>query len=619
MSEPRKKVIVAVHGIGDQIKYATPQQVLAQFCQYHGAVAAVPLGSFHNPGGMLTLTTDYPAALQDFVFTEVYWAGVPRDLVTKGHEIEGTQPWVRTLIGRVQRRAMTREDLSSRDFQMIEQVLKEMLDSISILDRVFYLTGRMGIFSFDLEKVLTDFLGDVQIVTEFKDSSREILKIFNDQMDTVHQQYSDADIYFVAHSEGTVVTLLGLLHAMCDPATPNSPANANSWLQNVRGLMTLGSPIDKHLNLWPELFTPFAKPLRHPKQPIEWRNYFDYGDPIGFELDEARKWFVDEPAWKGVFNFDKDRGFSRYPFPGKAHNDYWTDQKVFGHFIHDVVHKDDPPPPGPAVSVTPPTSRWWTPVVSWVGPYLALLAILFCAVFVLHKSAHAYYPECVKGVDALVGGDKAERPYYPECLKDVNAREVFGDVLGITLLVAGLTVMVRIPRLSRRWFWRLSGIGFFALSLLAFPVAACPVGDFQTCWASAIKVSFANPGLVGLSIVIAGVSWTLSLLWPTWGMRALLIPGTLATALYLGIFLNAAPAPHGDLWPVFLAGALFLYLWWLVALLFDLVFVWHRYIRRSGDLKYLRSAVLTSESAGSGHTAKPLLPLSPEASSPGPA
>lgn len=38
---------------------------------------------------------------------------------------------------------------------------------------------------------------------------------------------------------------------------------------------------------------------------------------------------------------------------------------------------------------------------------------------------------------------------------------------------------------------------------------------------------------------------------------------------------------QGPLWPVFLAGAAFLYLWWLAALLFDLVVVWHLYIRSS--------------------------------------
>jgi hypothetical protein len=590
MSEPRKKVIVAVHGIGDQIKYSTPQQVLSRFCQYHDAVAAVPLGNFHNPDGMLTLTTDYPAALQNFVFAEVYWAGVPRKLVTEGHELEGTKPWVRTLIGRVQRGAMTKEEMSDRDFRMAEQVLKEMLESISVLDRVFYITGRMGIFSFDLDKVLTDFLGDVQIVAEFKDSSQEIMKIFNDQMDKIHQRYQDAEIYFVAHSEGTVVTLLGLLKAMCDP---EAPAESQGWLQNVRGLMTIGSPIDKHLALWPELFENFKQPLRHPKQPIEWRNYFDYGDPIGFELDEARKSFVEAPAWKGVFQFTSkdDRGFSRYPFPGKAHNDYWQDQAVFGHFIQDVVHKNGPPPLNPKVATPPLASRWWTPAVSWLGPYLALLAILFCATFVLHKAADAYTLTPPESVDI---------------------RKFSGDVAGISLLVAGLTVMVRIPRLSRRWFWRLLGIALFLLSVAAFTGLTCKDGGFSTCLSSNLQLGWNHLGMVGLAVMLAGVSWTWSLLWPKHGMRALLIPGILATAVYLYTYFAAAKPPHGDLWPVFLAGALFVYLWWLVALLFDLIFVWHRYIRRSGELKYLKSRV--PEQA-----AKPGLPLTPRAPSPGPA
>lgn len=576
MNEPgnRKKIVVAVHGIGDQTRFSTPQQVLARFCQYHGAVAAVPLGSFHNPDGMLTLTTDYPPPLQDFVFAEVYWAPVPRQVVIEGHELEGTQPWVRTLIGRVQRGAMTRERLDKRDFEMIEQVLKEMLETISVLDRVFYLTGRLGIFYFDLNKVLVDFLGDVQIVTEFKDSSLAILKIFNEQLEKVHRQYPDGDIYFIAHSEGTVVTLLGLLHAMCDPTalgTSGGAAAATSWLRNVRGLMTIGSPIDKHLTLWPELFASFRKPQRHPEQPIEWRNYFDYGDPIGFELDEARRRFVEKPGWEDVFHFGskQDHGFARYPFPGKAHNDYWHDQGVFGHFIEDVVHKGDQSAK-PPVSAPIPTSKWWVPVVGWMGPYLALQAVLFCGVFTLHKAAHGY---------------------YPEAFRDVAVREVFGDVAGITLLIAGLTVMVRIPRLSRRWFWRLFGIGFFALSIWAFPLLAGTTGTDRAILSTASQLNMSDRlGLVGFSILLAGVSWLLSLLRPKWGMRALLIPGTLTTTAYLYFFLQAAPAPHGDLWPVLLAGALFLYLWWLVALLFDLVFVWHRYIRRSGELKYLRSA-----------------------------
>ena len=38
---------------------------------------------------------------------------------------------------------------------------------------------------------------------------------------------------------------------------------------------------------------------------------------------------------------------------------------------------------------------------------------------------------------------------------------------------------------------------------------------------------------------------------------------------------------QAPVWPVVLAGLAFLYLWWLGILLFDLTFIWHRYIRRS--------------------------------------
>ena len=51
--------------------------------------------------------------------------------------------------------------------------------------------------------------------------------------------------------------------------------------------MTIGSPIDKHLVLSPELFGEGA-PLQSPDRPIDWRNYYDEGDPVGFALDDAR-------------------------------------------------------------------------------------------------------------------------------------------------------------------------------------------------------------------------------------------------------------------------------------------------------------------------------------------
>jgi hypothetical protein len=50
------------------------------------------------------------------------------------------------------------------------------------------------------------------------------------------------------------------------------------------------------------------------------------------------------------------------------------------------------------------------------------------------------------------------------------------------------------------------------------------------------------------------------------------------------------------MWPVVVAAVAFFYLWWLAILLFDLVFVWHRYVRHSMALVDLHR--LTSTPAG---------------------
>lgn len=52
-----------------------------------------------------------------------------------------------------------------------------------------------------------------------------------------------------------------------------------------------------------------------------------------------------------------------------------------------------------------------------------------------------------------------------------------------------------------------------------------------------------------------------------------------------------ATAERGPLWRVFAAIAVFLYLWWLAALLFDLLFVWHRYIQKDAAMNFLRENV----------------------------
>ena len=63
------------------------------------------------------------------------------------------------------------------------------------------------------------------------------------------------------------------------------------------------------------------------------------------------------------------------------------------------------------------------------------------------------------------------------------------------------------------------------------------------------------------------------LLWPK---GVLVDPGPVAIKTVTEVL-----APRPPVWPVLLSGAAFLYLWWLAALIFDLGFVWQRYIRNS--------------------------------------
>ena len=110
--------------------------------------------------------------------------------------------------------------------------------------------------------------------------------------------------------------------------------------------------MNKHVRFWPELFNRYPAPPADPTfPPIPWKNYYDFGDPIGYDLLPTRAW-MKESGWDRFFAFRDERnqddiGFTRYYFPGAAHNDYWQDHHVFGHFIEEVVDRTNTVLPAP--------------------------------------------------------------------------------------------------------------------------------------------------------------------------------------------------------------------------------------------------------------------------------
>lgn len=742
---PIPRIFVAVHGIGDQSQNATVQSVAFQVCQYVGVPAALPLGRFHGPGTTVTGAflpepdRDPPI---DCGFAEIYWADVPRGPAADQHILEEPTRWARTLVERLRLRApdghphhgrmrkmverfMAWDESSDaegkhrqrRDDERLEQLLQELIQGVSIADRLVFVADKAGLFKFDLKKLLTDYLNDVQVVAEFEDYRNELLDVFNDVLEKIHRYFGKSEIYIVAHSEGTVVAFMGLLKGLANKHT--------SWPAMVRGLMTIGSPLNKHVRFWPELFDQFKSDQADKiDYPIRWKNYYDYGDPVGYDLQPVRNWMASE-EWEPFFDFRPTRddiGFTRYYFPGAAHNDYWHDTAVFGHFIDEVVNKPPSVSPGgpPPQSVPQPLPRarreaYGSPrtvgvarLTSWVLPYLLAIALLFLACYLLYKAVRGW-------LDPI--GATFESPW-----------EIMLNVGGLSALIAGMTLLARIPRLSSQPRWRLLSyfLGLLSLGYLLMSddnrrsierflsdgatlastnvynilLLCAVIGGVLLNWrvkglravlrtiipviilvlclrlAAPFLARVVQPRLDPIpwtSIGVILLAWMLGLtarytswrfpqsgtkpLVHTGGLIIFLIvatqvagrepalldrdhaalakafdsqdrdvirllnkrvqeeiellpdskPGRVAAALERIIRsetpdsvkerqriataadfqIIAATLNEGPIWPVFLAGGAFLYLWWLAIVAFDLTFVWHVYIRYSGVQNYL--------------------------------
>lgn len=696
-------IIVAVHGVGDQMRNETIRSVATRLARIGSLagnqvlIAPQPLGYFFrtdvHPIPVSPIDRMVGGQLSHIGFSEAYWADIPDQVLKDEHTMEETKAWARTVVSRA-RAVFFRSEYSERpdslmerlqlrepDFGLAAEVLDEMIDSIAVLQNLLFLADKAGVVKFNLRSVLEKYVDDVQVVTEFGFYRSDILGRFHYAMERIHAEHENANLHIVAHSEGTVVSFLGLLHAMCgnrvtteESRRQQDPKIANhlAWYKKVRGYMTIGSPIDKHLLLWPELFAPFpqnalAKALAardDDNKKIKWRNYYDYGDPVGFKLNTARKWLSENNC--EVFDFDPvrdDIGFSRYLWPGKAHTDYWTDAAVFKHFVYDVVLNRDGVPKN---SPKPPTDRPITKVTSVTAPYVASFLVLLAGTVLLYRTvSHFIHPSpdpVQKYVWLMTVGE------FPQT--GAGIFESLKPATGIALLIAGVTLLARWPRIVRGVRWWFTGACAFGIGCLGYgtdifvpsatrqEIGAIFSPGYETAGTLLAALFVAAVGLSAIvkpkPDLVAGDSEQKKFRqrlndaadavfnakanrrtrWFSRQMRPLIFAGACVIALILihqmwprpvltdkqrhaitasyfdrktrdltngmdvariNAIRSAAETeanahaedmekllePQPSVWPVVGAGLAFLYLWWLAALLFDLTFVWHWYIRRS--------------------------------------
>jgi hypothetical protein len=675
-------ILVAIHGIGEQSRNATVRYVATRLALSSVSIgkpddlppiSTQPLGWFYTDvrGAVKVAPLDsFPSKhpLARTGFTEVFWADIPQDVVKEGRTIEETKAWARTVVARA--RAICKNKMREQaalppterlsiiepDFSLAAEVLEEIIDTVYVLENLTFLAEKAGLMKFNLRRVLEEYLGDVQIVTEFQQFRTDIVGRFHSAMEQIHAKYPAARLHIVAHSEGTVVSFLGLLHALSgEQVIPAVPGGAGPqvvaasgaippWLEKVHGYMTIGSPIDKHILLWAKLFedfdfTPAQNFFAHGRC-IKWRNYYDYGDPVGFRLETARRWLDEHPECK-PFQFEEkhDLGFARYAMPGKAHNDYWEDSAVFEHFIRDVIKDDEK-------SATKPHSRLLVYVLSPLVPYAISLVLLVVATFLLYHAVNHYtHPD----LDPLQRYIRYMVLGLSETTSVSGAR-MFLHAWAIAGFLAGITILARIPRLAVGWFWKVVGLIGFGLGCVSyfFGVRA----DSRAEIGSGFTLMDLDPtvGFLALGLAVAVISLLFvqrpshefarpgatprKHRWIFKGMRPLILAGAAAVAflvlsqfwphsalelrerklvgpqlarqidkahlnrkdlnmLFYGAGTDVNPDtkhakeiiqvldPRPAVWPVLLSGAAFLYLWWLAALIFDLGFVWQRYVRNA--------------------------------------
>ncbi len=444
-------VVVVVHGIGDQTFGESLQEVIHRILGAAGLPEGVSLGELrtrlHEGQGWASFS-----CLPGFGFAEAYWADVGRR--SEFHVLEETVHWTRTVSARVAwlARGAGNPLVSSRARQAARIALEDLAFALAQVRGINRILRTMGTGSRRLDQLLARYLGDVQLLTEYGDAREEILGRLDACLESVHHKAARQDdghevrIHIAAHSQGSVVALLGLLRGR---------ARGAPWAACVRSLLTFGSPIDVFLMLWPELWDGLRRcgdSAMDDAPPIRWINARDEADPVGLRIQRARS-FVARTA-PGLFETGApiEWNYARSPWPGWAHLSYWKDEALFARWLA--------PARGAEEGKGPPDRL----------PGRAARFLPFLGIFALSLAAAHFAGSADDGMTPYSGlpGDGSV---------------TLGGIFALALVLDGLGLAAATVRVGGRGRWL-----FFALVLVAVGLGALwtrPAAESLSVWALA--------------------------------------------------------------------------------------------------------------------------------------
>jgi hypothetical protein len=379
------KHIVVVHGIGEQV----PNETAVNFI--NELIRALPLSDFCiDVGSLIELSSEatrgagqrqdhvknlfQPASFrvtdkrggQEYVidFSEVYWQYLVVEYL-KSHENLLPMPfftWAHSLSNRFRQG-------DTKNYRIARSILDNLETMFMLLDKLAVILKQAKIF----ERITLRFVGNVQMYAEDQVVREQVdqrfLRILGEIPKFAQQEgCDDYEIYIVAHSEGTVIAYRNLIRAA---------GKGLEWMRHVKGLATLGSPLEKHFRIWPNVFNAHALPAETTEVEktgrIRWMNYFDRSDPVGSGL----KVLFEEEGSDGsrLFEVVEDRGFSRYAIPGLAHVGYWKDQGILQRIALTMMGLDS--------KAKPSLHDKYPFAVQWLGDRFLYFAVRFLTAMVL--------------------------------------------------------------------------------------------------------------------------------------------------------------------------------------------------------------------------------------------
>ena len=460
------KHVVVVHGIGDQKPNETVINFINEFVRAMPPLVRATV-EVHNLLSETGLRGSQPAYISltaadgkrhVIVFSEVYWQNVTNARL-KENKNEPPIPifsWAHS----INTRLFAEKKRGGGDFRKAREAidnLERMLNLLKALAVVYKKSGHLA-------EILKKFLGDVQMYAESSKIREEInnkffpivangARIFQGGQVPPRereQQWDPPEIYIVSHSEGTVVSYYSLVEAarqrLDDPSK-------HAWLDRVCGLVTLGSPIDKHYTIWRNRFrTRFLEGKSPLEKKIPWRNYWDRSDPVGYGLRVLLKDSADpnkdDPTSDAnlLFHRQYDKGFARYMIPGLAHEGYWTDRDILLDILQRTMGIGTPE--GRA------DNRWWgNRFVMRSGDLLsyalARLATLAAMAYLLARLLHPLRAKLSWIIEGLCSPVAALKIWGDlEAQGDTTPRPIQAGIRAALLAAWLLAVSVTLPMLQ---------------------------------------------------------------------------------------------------------------------------------------------------------------------------